>query len=63
MSGIFATVERMGRGSAWGLFGWMCKAEGGFERLVKVFDGGFETVGDGERLRLRRYRGWKRWEL
>ena len=63
MGGLFAAVERVGRRGAWGLFGWMSKAEGGFERLVKVLDGGFEIVGDGEGLRLRRYRGWKRWEL
>lgn len=63
VSGIFATVERVGRGGAWGLFGWMRKAEGGFERLVKVFDNGFQIVGDGEGVRLRWYRRWKRREL
>ena len=63
MGGIFAAVERVGGGGAWGLFRWMSKAEGWFERLVKVFDGGFEIFRDGEGLRLRRYRRWKRWEL
>ena len=63
VGGIFATVERVGRGGAWGLFGRMSKAEGGFERLVKVFDDVFEIGGDGEGVRLRRYRKWKRWEL
>lgn len=63
MGGIFAAVERVGGAGAWGLFRRVSKAKGGFERLVKVFDGGFEIVGDGEGLRLRRYRGWKRGEL
>ncbi len=63
MGGIFAAVERVGGGGSLGLFRWMSKAKGGFERLVKIFDGSFEIVGDGEGLRLRRYRGWKRWKL
>ena len=45
---IFAAVERVGGGGAWGLFGWVSKAKGGIEGLVKVFDGVFEIVGDGE---------------
>ena len=62
MSSFFATMERVGGGDAWGLFGRMSKTEGWFERLVKVFDDVFETVRDGEGLRLRRNRGWKRWK-
>ena len=60
---VFAAVERVGGGGVWGLLRWVSKAEGGFEGLVKVFDGVFEVVGEGEGVRLRRYRGWKQWEL